>query len=182
MRRVVRKLKNTVLILLILLVTSAIALTVVPKWKHLFFNNKKTQETIVDTISQLPEYMPQTTIQHDTLPIRDTARIPHIKRIDTSGILPPFDLLKMLGLNEPPDPLQTLPIDNKITLSYDGTQLTIIGAEGELIRLYDKRGKLVAVQKADDTCNIQLDRYASPLYYYECTLHIGDRSPLTLRL
>lgn len=182
MRRIILKLRNSVLLLLILLFTSAIALTVGPHWKHFFFNSKKSEETVADTIRHSEFRIQNIEPPHDTIPPADTVKIPATKRIDTSGILPPFNLGRLLGFNNTPPLPQTIPDDSRITLSCNGSQLTVIGAQGEQIRLYDKRGYLIDKQKASDTCVLQLDPFISSSFYYEYTLYIGDRPGLILRL
>lgn len=150
MRRTIQKMRRVALILLALLVTAVVAVAVVPEWRQHFFGKGGDEENLIDTIPTQTEPTPQ---KRDTIPSTNKVRRTPKAKPEPLEKLPPLDIISFMDSGDetvqPPD-------DDEPTVSLDGTRLTITGVDGELIRLFDCTGNLVAAQKATVICTIDL--------------------------
>ena len=150
MRRTIQKMRRVALILLALLVTTVVAVAVVPEWRQHFFGKGGDEENLIDTIPTQTEPTPQ---KRDTIPSTNKVRRTPKAKPEPLEKLPPLDIISFMDSGDetvqPPD-------DDEPTVSLDGTRLTITGVDGELIRLFDCTGNLVAAQKATVICTIDL--------------------------
>ena len=193
MHRAIRKMRSVAFILLALLLTSFVAIAVVPEWRQFFFGGEGGEVPPADTIPTQKEPVLQPAVQIDT-----AVTIEKNKPADTTAQQEPLEKMPMLGIlhytdttHEPLKPPQT---DDPI-VSVDGSRLTITGVEGELVRVYDYSGNLVAAQKATVICTIDLfpsnatyhglASAGNALSTYDCsdyTILIGNRTPLKISL
>lgn len=175
MRRVTQKLRRLALILLALLLTSAIAVAVVPQWRQFFFGGGEKEDSVADSVQATP--MPV-----DTVPPANAVRRAPGPRPEPVEKLPPLDVL---GLMTSSDGRPPIPDHDGLTISVDGTRLIITGASGEEIRIYDHSGSLVAAQTAGGFCIIDLFPSTEAIpgsWRYRYILHIGNRPALQLQL
>ena len=183
MRRAVQKMRNVALVLLAMLLTTAIAVAVVPQWRQYIFHWWRVEETPSDSVPA-PKVPEPSVAQPE--PVQPTAakktsfakpqpmeQLPSLSAIQTSqGIVSPDTL----------DPLQ---IDDMPTVSVNGSQLTITGASGEQVKVYDSGGMLIASQVATNICIIDLFPRTDA---FSCRrrnmyiLQIGNRPTLKLEL
>ena len=181
MRRLIVKMRKVVLILLALVLTSTIAIAVVPEWRQLIFGNR-SEEKVIDTIPTPTKPEPIATHLDTTPNSTISKRKKEFKKMESLEPMPPLDIL---CLNHFPDTVSPIRIDDIPTLSVDGMTLTITGATGEHIRVYNNSGKLVAHQIAGSICIIDLFPCTESL---SCSrrnrfiLQIGNRNALELNL
>lgn len=182
LHRAIQKMRRIALVLLALLFVSAVAIALVPQWRHLFFDNDKPEESVTDSISKPPDVAPTVTPLHDTL-----ATPPTVKR-DTLHKIEPLERMSPLNLSDLMTYSEELPTPEKrdsLTLLVNGTSITVPGSEGERIRIYDMSGRLVYTQKARNLCVIDL-LPVNNIYFcrwsYQFYLNIGNRPALILTL
>ena len=99
--------------------------------------------------------------------------------------LPPLSTLQVLQNPVSPDTLSPLEMDDMPLVSVDGMTLTITGASGERIKVYDNNGNLVACQVASSICIIDLFPCTDALSCCRRNtfiLQIGNRPTLRLEL
>lgn len=190
MRRAIIKMQRVALVLLAMLATSAIAVALVPQWRQFVFGEKNQEELPVDTIPErtdsliAPSTMPQNSIPSvEVISKSQQEPLEHLPSLELSEILKELNSTEEL----PPPSLQ----DNDLTISINGNLLTITGAEGELVRVYDMNGTLVSAQTAGRICSINLfpnagtinsAGYLSVVSRDDYILHIGNRPPLRIHL
>lgn len=177
MHRAVQKMRRVVLILLALLLTSAVAVAVVPQWRQLVFGSGKSEEPVIDTTPVQPQEEPPV-----ELPPLDT-----VVRMVGSVVPPVRETLQHMPPMVVPDipvEMQPLPNPDKVTVNVNGNILTVSGAKDEMVRVYDMHGNLLASQPCDGFCVISLfpstDFLACERSYYQ--LRIGSRPALLLKL
>ena len=195
MHRAIRKMRSVALILLALLLTSLVAIAVVPQWRQFFFGTGGGEVPVVDTIPWYAGVSPavEPAVQADTVvTIRNT------KPADTTARQEPLEKMPSLGIlyytdTGPNEPLR--PPTDEPTISLDGSRLTITGVAGELVRVFDCSGNLIAAQKASVICAIDLfpstaafqglASSGSALTTGSCKdyiLQIGDRPAMKVRI
>ena len=154
MHRTIQKMRRVVLILLALLLTSLVAIAVVPEWRQFFFGGKNN-ETPPSTPTQPPkEPVPQPI---DTIPHTNQVKQAPKAKAEPLEKMPTLDILSLiLSLMDVPDETIEPPSDVEPTISLDGSRLTITGVDGELVRVFDCSGNLIAAQKASVICTIDL--------------------------
>ncbi len=184
MRRIILKLRRLAFILLALLLTSSIAVAVVPQWKRLFFNSGHIEETVVDTVPELTTPEPRVaSTPPDTVILADSIEMPARHRMEPLEMPLTSDVIDMLVIEDPPGELQPVPRQNKPTVLVKNSRLIISGVDGELVKVYCG-GKLLAAQKAGCVCLIDLfpipDAYG--FWHSEYTLQIGTRPAILLEL
>lgn len=179
MRRVVHKLRNVALIMLTLLLTSAIAVAVVPEWRHIIFGGGGTDKGSVVTDS-LTEKTDDSVPLPDTVSASRVVKKAHMRKKVPVEKMPPLDILEIKDIPEEMVPL----VQDGVTLSVDGMRLTITGAQGEFVRVYDMGGMLVAAQVAGSICLIDLYPSTDPYRggRLEYVLQIGSRPALKVKL
>ena len=179
MHRAVKKMRGVVLILLALMLTAAVAVAVVPQWRHLLFgNDDETKEMVTDTTSAPPD----TTVAIAEPPSTDTV-VPIVRK-EPRPVLEPVEHLPAAILTAISDEPPPIPEHNDITLSVDGNRLTIIGAVDEMVRIYDMSGILVASRQCSGFCIFDLfpntDAFAFERNNFR--IEIGSRPALLLKL
>lgn len=179
MHRATRKMKGAVLLLAALLLTAAVAVAVVPIWRHLLGGSDDTpQETVIDTLTPPSDTMasgavdpaPDSVVHHiHKEPRPAVAAMEHL----SSEILPVIP-------TEPP----AIPEHNDIILSVNGNRLTVIGAIDELVRIYDMSGILVASRQCNGFCIFDLFPNTEALSFERNNyrIEIGSRPALLLKL
>lgn len=184
MHRAVQKMRRVVLILLALLLTSAVAVAVVPQWRQFLFGNNEPDEDISDSIPS------QSDKQIIAKPTIEELLSDSVTRITHKEPPQKLEHLKaMLPILVPeafilPDTLQPLPSQKEVTISVKGNLLTIVGADGEEVRVYDMNGNLVASRYGYGVQFITLQPTANSLFYerYYYKIKIGTRPTLLLKL
>lgn len=190
MHRAVRKLRRLALVLLALLFTSAVAIAVVPQWRRVLFEGVKLDERPSDTA------LPQPDKTLTATPSSDTVALPAEEAPDgccgARHMAEPMELLPLLNFADILDTssVETLVAfpdldrNERLTISVNGTRLTISGAEGELVKIYDMGDRLVAAQRASRFIPIDLfpntNVYSADRFRYK--IQIGNRPTLLLSL
>lgn len=190
MHRTIQKMRRVVLILFALILTSLVAIAVVPEWRQFFFGGKNN-ETSPSTPTQPqkePSPQPIDTIQH-TNKVKQ-APIPKKEPLEK---MPSLEILSLMDVSEVEiEP----PSNDEPTISLDGSRLTITGVDGELVRVFDCSGNLIAAQKASVICTIDLypststfrglasngSAMATRSKCDEYIVMIGDRTPLKVQI
>ena len=187
MHRAVQKMRRVVLILLAMLIVVATAVAITPQWRQTIFSGGGSEEEVVDSLpEQSKTILPVSVINTDTTPSPRTDSASSRLTVESLEHIPPLDIQEILGIpNEP----FTLSAHDDITISISGTNLIIMGACGELVRVYDLNGKYVAYKVAGGFCLINLFPNLEDLldYYFDPNirsfrLQIGSRPPLLLQL
>lgn len=180
MYRVIRKMRRIVLLLIVLLFSSAVAVTLVPEWRHFIFSRRWSVKEVINSI---PEE--KVIITEDILP-QDTIKAPIIHKDTTLVVEPLEDIpsLSLLDILEMSDKPPVLEQKKHLIISVSGTRLTIMGAEGEDVRVYDLSGKLVAATTASGLCVIDLFPNTNIMLVnnFHYRLQIGNRQPMRLEL
>ena len=178
MHRAIQKMKRVAAIVVVLLLTSTVAIALVPQWRHRFVGGKEPEKVVADT-----QMLEQTGRVESTSP-RDTATLP--QQSDEVRIVPlePVERVAPMGIDEilnVPTEAVLPPRDEGPIMSVYGTQLTIMGADGEQVRVYDAGGKLVAAQTAGSFCVIDLFPYLR-MRNSRFQVQIGNRSAIPIEL
>lgn len=156
MHRAIQKMRRVVLILLALLLTSLVAIAVVPEWRQLFFGTGSDEPTPIDTIPTQERPTTQRTNHTDTLTPTPTAKQAPKAKPEPLKKMPTLDILSLIDVpDEQLEPLEA-PRNDEPTVSLDGSRLTITGVDGELVRVFDCSGNLISAQKASVICTIDL--------------------------
>lgn len=189
MRRAIKKMRHSVLVLAMLLATAATAIAVVPQWSKFFVDgwrwffgndddggNKASDTANVKNNSSIVS----DTLMADSLTAIETNNTE--KQIQKVAIeqLPVMDVLQMLSS---PDTIWVADIDSRLTLSTNGESIIITGKTGERIRVYDKYDKLVAQGVANGLCILNLFPDRSLVLNLEdwyFRLQIGKRAEILL--
>ena len=156
MRRAIQKMQRVALILVALLLTIATAVAVVPQWRKTIFKGGTVKETPIDTIAVhigTQAALPAES-QHDTITaIIDSASRPTPQKLEPIEPMPSLDPVEMISITDelPPPHLDDIP-----TIWREGSLLFITGAAGEIVRIYDLGGNLVAAKRATEFCFIDL--------------------------
>lgn len=180
-RRALQKMRNVAIVLLAMLLTTAIAVAVVPEWRQFIFGGGE-EEIAIDTVDDYEELGEQTMvpIQKDSTTMAVKKHV--YRQPEPIEMLPPLD---MFTPSDVPEELSPLEMDDMPTVSVDGMTLTITGASGERIKVYDNSGKMVACQIAGSICIIDLfpctDAFSSSRRN-TFILQIGNRPTLRLEL
>lgn len=173
MRRLTQKLKNVALLLLALLLTTLVAVAVVPQWRESLFGGGHADEEPVDT---LPAAAPP--VEAPPVPA-DTAMAPaEVAKAVREKLEVPERLPALDPLDADEDIQRYVPSVGSRkahVMVADNRWLIISGAEGEQVRVYDRRGRLVASQVADTLCIIDLNQW-SGFAYQTFTLKIGSQT------
>lgn len=183
MRRAVQKMRNVALVLLAMLLTTALAVAVVPEWRQYIFGGWGIKETHSDTIPEPNEPEPAVT-QLEPIP-PTPAKKTSFRKPQPLEPLPPLSTLQVIQNPVSPDTLSPLEMDDMPLVSVDGMTLTITGASGERIKVYDNNGNLVACQVASSICIIDLFPCTDALSCCRRNtfiLQIGNRPTLRLEL
>ena len=176
MRRVAHKLRSVVLLLLALLLASMVAVAVVPEWRQKILK-VRSEETPPPTTLQGEREVeclePAMTV--DSLPASN--KIHSTKQERTA----PMDRLNTTYVSTS-EVVHTVASpyeqDSVLTIAVNGGRLVITGADGELVRVYDEGGTLVAAQTAGFVCIIDLLPTANAFQWTGRSayrLQIGDR-------
>ncbi len=192
MRRVIQKMQRMALVMLALFFVSAIAVAMVPQWRHFFFGGWGAEETVIDTLSEPTQTTSSYSTPQDTvLAVKDETQ-DSVRKLESLEKLPPLDVGNLVGCSEG---LSPMPLQNSPIVWVEGRHVIITGADGELVRVYDCGGKLVVAQQANGICIINL--FSSEAAYlstgrggavvmtgnpYEYTLKIGNRPAIELHL
>lgn len=173
MRRLTQKLKNVALLLLALLLTTLVAVAVVPQWRESLFGDGQADDEPVDT---LPASAPPVVVP----PVpADTAMAPaEVAKAVREKLEVPERLPALDPLDADEDIQRYVPSVGSRkahVMVADNRWLIITGAEGEQVRVYDRRGRLVASQVADTLCIIDLNQW-SGFAYQTFTLKIGSQT------
>lgn len=156
MHRAIQKMRRAVPILLALLLTSLVAIAVVPEWRQLLFGTGGDEPTPIDTIPTQEQPTTLRTNHTDTLTPTPTAKQAPKAKPEPLEKMPTLDILSLIDVPdeqlEPPE----APRNDEPTVSLDGSRLTITGVDGELVRVFDCSGNLIAAQKASVICTIDL--------------------------
>ena len=185
MHRAIQKIRRLALILVALLLTSTIAVAVVPSWRRQVFGGGEPKGLAVDSV---PE---QTPPAHKAVKPVDTvqadASAEQVSAALDRTLYPMVELTTMepLGPVGPAGEVKLLASSEELSVTLDGTRLIVIGAQGELVRIYDGSGRLINAQKTNGFCFFDL----SPIFdflaattCYEYTLQVGSRAPMRVRL
>lgn len=188
MHRTIQKLRYIVLVLLVLIFTSAIAIAIVPQWRQSLFKGIKPQGIPIDTVqNEFPLRSPQ---KLDPSPadnaseqssMQDVPEIAH-PTIVSLECLPPTELIDK---KDTPEELSPRTKNNNLTLCINGTYFTIPGAAGETVRVYDMSGDLVFGQKAGSICFINLMPCFGAYFiedWYQYKLQIGTRQLMLIKM
>ena len=190
MHRAIKKMRYTVLILVLLITAGATAIAVVPQWDIIFSNKwgglwhgnedkdededekacgtKTNTKTTLDENDDKNENEPPTSVTN--------AKITSIERlpvIDISQLLPSSDTIYVPAA------------DSKLALSINGDNIIITGKTGETVRIYDMSGNLVASGVADGLCILDpFPKHSLVLHLtdYYFRLQIGNREEILLVL
>lgn len=173
MRRAVQKMRIMALILLVLLIGASTAIALVPEWRQYFFgdNDKKT---VADTI---PASMPPALESPDTVRQTTVELKAPSSRHDTLEKIAPLEITDILCSSKQPDHLDSLHklhFQKEPTVWVNGRWLIVSGAQGEQIRVWDYRGKLVVSEMASNYCIIQLPHFVD-IVLRPFTIQIGNR-------
>lgn len=175
MHRAIQKMRSVVLILFVLLLTSGVAIAIVPQWRHLIFGSAEPEATVTDTLEEEPEVVPE------PIPFSDPVNQTPKACMDTLPEREPVEPLPLLSLLESTELPEEVPLHTEydsLAVSVDGNHLIIRGAEGEWIRVFDNRGWMVAAEIAGKVCFIDLSLYKTR----RLNLRIGDRPTMRLQL
>lgn len=175
MHRAIQKMRSVVLILFVLLLTSGVAIAIVPQWRHLLFGSGKPEATVVDTLQEEPEFFPE------PIPFSEpVAQAPKSNRdpLPERQSVEPLPSLSLLESTDLPEEVPPHTEYDSLAVSVDDSHLIITGAEGEWIRVYDKGGWMVAAEIAGKVCVIDLSLYRTR----RLNLRIGDRPTMRLKL
>ena len=189
MHRAVQKLRRLALVLIALIFTSAVAIAVVPQWRHMVFKGVKLDERTADTVLSQPDNTLMASPTPDTivLPAEEESEGQCCGRYKVE----PIELMPLLNFADLVDTsVETLVAfpayerNERLTISVNGTRLTISGAEGELVKIYDMGDRLVAAQRASRFIPIDLfpntNVYSADRFRYK--IQIGNRPTLLLSL
>lgn len=182
-RRALQKMRNVAIVLLAMLLTTAIAVAVVPEWRQYIFGGWGIKETHSDSIPEPNEPEPTVT-QLEPIP-PTPAKKTSFRKPQPLEPLPPLSTLQVIQDPVSPDTLSQHEMDNRPSVSVDGMTLTITGANGEIIKVYDNNGNLVACQVAGSICIIDLFPCTDALSCCRRNtfiLQIGNRPTLRLEL
>lgn len=175
MHRAIEKMRSVVLILFVLLLTSGVAIAIVPQWRHLLFGSGKPEATVVDTLQEEPEFVPE------PIPFSEpVAQAPKSNRdpLPERQSVEPLPSLSLLESTELPEEVPPHTEYDSLAVSVDDSHLIIRGAEGEWIRVFDNKGWMVAAEVAGRVSIIDLSLYRTRRLY----LRIGDRPTIRLKL
>lgn len=190
MHRTIQKMRRVVLILLALLLTSLVAIAVVPEWRQFFFGGKNNETPPSTPTQPQKEPSPQPI---DTIPHTNQVKQAPKAKAEPLEKMPTLDIISLMDV---PDETIEPPSDVEPTISLDGTRLTITGVDGELVRVFDCSGNLIAAQKASVICTIDLFPSTSAFRGLasngsalvtsskcdEYLVMIGDRPPLKVQI
>lgn len=170
--------KLATLTVLALLLSTVVAVAVVPQLRQRFFLGGAREGTVPDTITVQP------TVDCEETPVTKTVSSAPASRRDTTPMeyLPPLDAGQCGSI---PDSLSPLVEDGKLTIYVDGNRLLITGATGETVRVYDISGSLVATGRTTGVCILNLfacTNVFSGTGRYRYRLQIGDRPALVLQI
>ena len=175
MHRAIQKMRSVVLILFALLLTSGVAIAIVPQWRHLIFGSAESEATVDDTLEEEPEVVPE--------PIPFSAPVTQTPKagrdtLPERELVEPLPSLSLTDNKDLPEEFPPLENYDSLTVSVDGNHLIIRGAEGEWIRVFDNKGWIVAAEIAGQVCVIDLSLYKTR----RLNLRIGDRPTMRLQL
>ena len=185
MHRIILKLRRVALLLLVLASASAVALAVFPQWRHRLFHGDNSELTRTDTLE-----CPVSDKVVDTLPLpqsKPPSADTLVKRVGVE----PLEFMPSLNLLAPDGAVEEMPrraAFDHVTLYLDGYRLTIVGADGELVRIYqgsNQHGNLVFSQIAGPVCEVNLFPDLNTLFARSrnCfVIYIGDREPYQIVL
>ncbi len=180
MHRAILKMRHVVLILLAVIVLSAVAFALVPQWRHLFFKGEEPDTPVNDTVP----VKPKATVMVAPSP---AVTMPCKKTRDTIPVIEPLEqlpTLSFIGVDDTVEKMTPMRLYDNITIAVDGFRLTITGAQGEQIRVYDMADNLVASQKANAFCIIDLfpNTNSISLNRHRFKLQIGSHPIMQLTL
>lgn len=177
--RSIQKMRRLVLILLALLFGSALAISIVPQWRHFFFGGHETEKKVLDSSTIESEPL------SDSVPLTISSR--HINNGNFPVIerMPPLDISEMICRQFKSDTLVPCHIPDSITAWVCRGTLFISGAQNETVRVYTVNGRLVAARKADKLCIIDLfpsDNFMTQSKCFDFILEIGNYPKMQVQL
>lgn len=172
MHRIVVKARRAIVVVLLLIGTSAMAIAVVPQWRHTVFGSAKS------------EGAPQEEAPRSVVPRPTPRMVPQPQPSDDT-------IVELLPWS-PPEPVHyleasSMPLDtgqppmpkahrSQPVVIMSAHRLIVSGAEGEPVRIYDNNsGKLVHTQRCDGLCYFNLSRG-------DYFIQIGDDPALRYRV
>ena len=168
MHRAVLKARRVLLFVLLLVLTSGLAIAVVPQWRKAVIGSKLQEEPVqeeptevtkpvVKECEEMPEMVDTVQEQHVRICYPIPRKMAPMQEVDTFSI-PPLPALRQ-----------------HINVSVVGNAVTVSGLRGERVSLRSRSGILLASQKCHGVCFFQLfpnDGFFMDRYDY--VLQIGD--------
>lgn len=150
MHRIALKARKVLVVVLLLIGTSMVAVAVVPQWRKTVFGIEK-EKTVPQEESQ-PSTPPKQ--PSSSLPQEETDSIVSVKPWAPPEPVPYLEAVPLeADTGHPPLP-QVHRIQPVIIMSAH--RLIVSGAEGEMVRIYNDDGKLVAAQRCNGLCYFNL--------------------------
>lgn len=181
LHRAILKMRRVSLIVLVLILTSATAIAIVPQWRHFFFDRWEDEKQVSDTIPQKPDKIEEEPLPSDSVPQQHNNHIRAQQPLVSLEQIAPLDILDIIGVA---DTIYMAPKQDSLSISLIGNRLTITGAKGEIVRLYDLSGHILFWQEAEGICIIDIIPnmdFFSGWSRNKYILEIGKRTPIMIQ-
>ena len=182
MHRAIGKMKRLALTLAALVAASSLAIAVIPQWRHAVFRLWQHDAEAVDSLPEEKTAPPVIKQLSDTIASQQT---PQASIVKTMTVIEPMQPLYTFQYYDDVPFLEPHIHQDSISVTLEGSRLTIIGAKGETVKVFDLAGHLVAMQTADNICIIDIlpptDVFSGWSRYTYC-LTIGNRPPIMVYL
>ena len=171
MHRAMAKVRSVVLVLLAMMVTTTVAIAVVPHWRHVLFG--KEDEPL--PVEEIKPTVPQDTIVAEAPPPASRPKPAPREHME------PMEHLESVELEAPE---QLTATHDAPVISIDGNSMTVSGVYGERVTVYSKNGSLLASQMCNGICTFTLfpddNMLTSVGRYDDIIVKIGDRPKVTI--
>lgn len=151
--RAMQKVRTVTLVILALLLTTAVAIAIVPQWRHALFG-----EAAEESHKETPEVIPLAEPQDVRAPAESIVgrSEPRIERLPDLDVV---EFISQMVSDSDTLPVEFLPVEIVPTLIVNGSRLIVSGADGELIRIEDAQHRLIYYEVCRGVCIIDLFQF-----------------------
>lgn len=136
--RAMQKVRTVTLVILALMLTTAVAIAIVPQWRHAVFGRDEKEPDKVSP-EVLPFAEPYDVDTPDAVAPVGISE-PRVERLPDLDVV---ELIAQMTAESDTQPMEFQPLEMIPTLVVNGSRLIISGADGELIRIEDAQHRLI---------------------------------------